>query len=382
MPNFFLSSAAGDDDPYVREFFADLQRRVSSLSSGIGAGPSFLGTVGNRDTELPPDMLLSLASCDVFIALTSPRYLLNATCGRQWQIFANRFPPGGRPAAMIAVAWAVDGEAAEFLGEVTVPRHDAAGRGLRQLARLRGLRQSYQDFVDELAQRVVAVGRSAPAPRAEPVTDFQAVPNAFAPSISDSKVHFIVAAATRDEMDKVRDNLAYYGPEAVDWAPYLPTVPGSLAARARLLAADQAMQAEVTALDDVLERIERARVANELVVVLVDWWITQLDEYQRILAEIDRRGLGGTAVLVPANASDAETMGNRDELRAGLRNTFRHAVAQPGTIMRTEIHTQDAFDSDLAGVIEEARNRLFRVGQAHLPNTDEPMTDRPILRGP
>lgn len=382
MPNFFLSSAAGDDDPYVRAFFADLRHRVSSLSSDHGADLSFLGTVGNRDTGLPADMLLALASCDVFIALTSPRYLLNATCGRQWQIFADRFPPGERPAAMIAVAWAVDGEAPEVLGEVITPRHDTAGRGLRQLARLRSLRQSYETFVDELAHRVVAAAERSPAPRAEPVADFAAVPNAFALSTSDHKVHFIVAAASREEMDKVRDNLAYYGPEALDWAPYLPTTPGSLAARARLLAADQAMQAEVTALDDVLARIEQARLANELVVVLVDWWITQLDTYQRILAEIDRRGLGGTAVLVPANRADAESMDNREDLRAGLRNTFRRTMTQPGATLRTEIDTPDAFDSDLAGVIEEARNRLFRVGQAHLPSTDEPMTDRPILRGP
>jgi FxsC-like protein len=265
---------------------------------------------------------------------------------------------------------------------VITPRHEDDERGLRQFVRLRSLRQSYEVFLDELAHRIVAVGGRSPAPAAAPVVDFAAIPNAFARSTSDVKVHFVVAAASRAEMDKVRENLAYYGPEALDWTPYLPATLESLASRARLLAADQALQAEVAALDDVVGRIERAREANEIVVVLVDWWITQLDAYQRLLAEIDSKGLGGTAVLVPASGADAETMENRDELRSGLRHAFRRTLDQPGALWRGEIGTQDAFDADLAGVIEEARNRLFRDGHSPHPPPGLPAATRPILRGP
>lgn len=382
MPNFFVSSAAGDDDQYVRQLFEDVRRRVSASSSDHGGELSFLGTVGNRDAAPPPDMLLRLASCDVFVALTSPRYFRNAWCGRQWEIFADRYPPAVARTAMIPVLWAAGGALPGLVGEVMTPPGEDVHRGLRQLIRLRSLRPAYKAFVDRLAVRIVEIGENAPAPAAEPVGDFAAVPNAFALSTSDARVHLVVAAASRDEMNKVRDDLAYYGEEAVDWAPYLPAAPESLASRARLLAADQAMQAEVAALDDVLDRIERARAANEIVVILCDWWLTQLDGYQRILAEIDRRGLGDTAVLVPASRADGESMDNVAELRHGLRSTFRRTADQNRTLLHGDIDTPDAFDADLAGILEEARNRLFRAGQSRLAGTDEAMVERPILRGP
>lgn len=382
MPNFFVSSAAGDDDQYVRQLFEDLRRRVSAASSDHGAELSYLGTIGNRDAVPSSDMLLRLASSDVFVALTSPRYFRNTGCGREWQAFADRYPPGAAKPAIIPVLWATGGESPGLVGEVMAPPGEDDHRGLRQLIRLRSLRSAYEAFVGALAARIVEVGESTPAPAAEPVTDFSEVPNAFAPSTSDPRVHLVVAAATRDEMDKVRNNLEYYGTEPMDWAPYLPSTPESLASRARLLAADQAMRAEVAALDDVLERIERARAANEIVVILCDWWLTQLDSYQRILGEIDRRGLGDTAVLVPASRTDAESMDNLAELRFGLRNTFRQTSDQNKSALLSDIDTPDAFDADLAGVLEEARNRLFRAVQAPPAGPDRQIVERPILRGP
>ncbi|XVV14832.1 FxsC protein [Actinoplanes sp. CA-131856] len=380
MPNFFLSSAAGDDDPYVRQFFDDLRGRVSALSSDHGADLSFLGTVGNRDTALPADMLLRLASCDVFVALASPRYFRNATCGRQWEIFTSRFKAGDDRAAIIPVAWSADASMPEFLG-VPLVAPEGPSRGLRQLVRLRGLRSEYDAFLGELARRVVAAGEAAPAPSSEPVTDFATVPNIFSASIVDLRVHIVIAAASRQEMDEVRDDLSYYGAEARDWAPYRPDVPGSLASRARLLAADQALRGEVAALDDVLDRIESARAAHEIVVILCDWWITQLDAYRHILAEIDRRGLGDTVVLVPASRSDRESMDNLAELRFGLRRTFRESWQQAQAHLHSDLGTAEAFDADLAGVLEEARNRLFRSG-AEPVETGGPVVERPILRGP
>jgi FxsC-like protein len=381
VPNFFLSSAAGDDDPYVRQFFDDLRARVSAASSDHGAGLSFLGTVGNRDTSLPPDMLLRLASCDVFVALISPRYFRNATCGRQWEIFARRFGLGDDRSAMIPVAWSVDATVPEFVGVPLAAPSPGAPRGLRQLIRLRGLRSEYESFLDDLAQRIVTVGESVPAPAADPVTDLLSVPDAFSASTADPRVHIIVAAASREEMDRVRKNLAYYGAEARDWAPYLPDDPESLATRARLLAADQALRGEVAALDDVIDRIEHARASHEIVVILCDWWLTQLDAYRNVLAEIDRRGLGDAVVMVPASRTDRESMENLAELRFGLRSTFRQSWKQSQTLLHRDIATAEAFDADLAGILEEARNRLFRTGGPP-PGGDEPIVERPILRGP
>lgn len=362
MPSFFLSSAVGDDDQYVRQLFDDLLTRVGDS----GATLSYLGTIGNRDLTAPPEMLLRLSTCDVFVALTSPRYFRTEACGRQWQAFADR----GRPAAMIPVAWAAGGDVPDPVGTPLAP----PGRSLRQLARLRSLRHEYDAFADQLAARIVRAGRETPAPAGEP-PDFAAVPDAFARSSSDPRVHFVIAAASREEMDSVRSDLAYYGSEALDWSPYLPSAPQTIAARARLRAADQELRAEVTTLAEVLPLLETARREHEIVVILCDWWLTQLDDYQRLLAQIDRRGLGGSAVLVPASRTDEETMSNLAELRYGLRATFRHGA------VHGELSGADAFDSDLAAVLEEARNRLLRQSGPALPD-DDPPGRRPILRGP
>ncbi|GGK72258.1 FxsC protein [Mangrovihabitans endophyticus] len=381
MPNFFLSSAAGDDDPYVRQLFEDLRRRVASHSTDQRATLSYLSVTDPRAAAPPADALLRLASCDVFVALVSPRYLRNASCGRQWQIFADRLTPGADPAPMIPVAWAGDAETPAGIGTPMTPTDDGS-RGLRQLIRLRSLRQDYETFAEALARRIVSVGASDPAPSADPVADFAAVPNAFTPPAADPRVHVVVAAASRAEMDRIREDLDYYGDDGRDWAPYRPDPREPLADRARLIAADRALHAEVSTLDGMADRIERARADHEIVVILCDWWLTQLDDYRTMLADIDRRGLGDAAMLVPASSDDAETMDNLPRLRFGFRRTFRRSSGQSHSLMRTEIGDTDAFDADLAGVLEEARNRLFRAETTGTRDNGVTVAKRPILRGP
>ncbi|WP_305788158.1 FxsC protein [Symbioplanes lichenis] len=377
MPTFFLSSAAGDDDPYVRQFFDDLRHHVPDSAS------SFLGTIGNGDRHPPPELLLRLASCDVFLALVSPRYLGSDACGRQWQAFADRWPPGEPVPTMVPLAWDLAAEPPPGLGPLLTPSAvDGDERDLRQLLRLRSLRERYHDFLRAVAERIITVAAAAPAPPAKPLRDLTEVASAFAVAASGPRVHFVIAAATRDEMDKVRRDVAYYGDEALAWTPYLPAAPESLASRARLLAADRALSAEVAALDDVPELIERARAAREIVVILCDWWLTRLDAYQHVLAEIDSRGLGDTALLVPASRLDDETTEHLAELRFGLRTTFRAAAAGPQSLVRSEVPSVHAFDADLAGLLEEARNRLFRGGGADASSEEGPLVPRPILRGP
>ncbi|WP_306208516.1 FxsC protein [Actinoplanes sp. RD1] len=377
MSSFFLSSAAGDDDPWVRQFFDDLRRLVPESTA------SWLGTLGNGDQHPGPEHLFRLASCDVFLALVSPRYLGSESCGRQWRVFADRYPPGMRATAMIPVCWDRTAAPPPELGPLLAPPAvDGDQRDLRELIRLRSLRPRYEAFLSTVAAHVVAAGRSTPAPPVEPPRDLTTVHSAFTPVRPGPRVHFVIAAASREEMDEVRSNLAFYGDGALAWTPYLPADPESLASRARLLAADRALPADLAALEDVPELIERARADREIVVILCDWWLTQLDAYQRVLAEIDRRGLGDTALLVPASQLDEETTQHLAELRFGLRTTFRAAASGRQPLVRTEIPSSHDFDADLAGLLEEARNRLFRGSRLPRSPDDGPAVPRPILRGP
>jgi FxsC-like protein len=395
MPNLFLSAAVGDDDHYVDQFFRDLRRQVSTLTGEPERDSAFLGTAPNASRAWPHSMAVALGRCDVFVALCSPRYFMNEVCGKQWWVFNDRLhryekQTGVRPPALVALAWTPTDAVPALASQVVPPSEDAPRRGLRQFVRLQTLRDSYHAFVADLADKIVMTARDHPLPRSEPIPELASTPSAF--TLADLRsqrggtgsphVHFVIAAGSREEMDKVRENLVFYGDEAEDWSPYLPALPEPLAEHAQSLAADQLLESGVGGIDDVVNRIERARRDNEIVVVLVDWWTTQLDSYQRVLAEIDRRGLDRTAVLVPASRTDEETAQNRDELRFGLRRTFRNTATRPDPMFRAEIATPDGFDSDLAGVIEEARNRIFREGQVHHLPPGDPPGDRPILRGP
>lgn len=395
MPRFFLSAAIGDDDHYVEQFYQDLCRQVSTLTGEPEREVGFLGTAANGDRSWPRGMSAALARCEVFVALCSPRYFLHEVCGKQWWVFNERLrgheqQTGVRPPSLIALAWTLTDTVPTGAPPIVVPGQGGQRRGLRQFVRLKSLQDAYHTFLADLASQIVSTAHEYPLAPSDPIRPLAETPSAFAladlrtsPAGAGSPyVHFVIAAGSRQEMDAVRDDLVFYGHHPEDWAPYLPTMPKPIAGHAQSLAADRLLESGVGGVDDVVDRIERAQRDNEIVVVLVDWWTTQLDSYQRVLAEIDRRGLSRTAVLVPASRTDQETTKNLDELRFGLRRTFRNTASRPDPMFRAEIETPDGFDADLAGVIEEARNRIFREGRVHHLPPGDPPGDRPILNGP
>jgi FxsC-like protein len=411
VPNFFVSSAAGDDDHYVAQFHRDLCARIAALTGDRESEVGFLGTAAAGGRSWPERMATALAQCGVFIALCSPRYFLNHICGRQYWIFKERLRrhernSGTRSPALIHLMWTPTDAPADSDPMLVRPDDGTAHRGLRRYVRLRGLRPAYEEFLDRLAGQVASVARAHPLPSDPPIPDLADTPSAFAvanpvpvldagstaagppgrsrrPSGTGSQhVHFLVAAGSRQEMERIREDLSYYGEAAEDWSPYQPVLAEPLADHAQALAADRMVGSEVAEIGEVLDRIERAGRHNELVVLLVDAWSTQLDPYRRILAEADRRGLGTAAVLVPVNHADAETRRNSDELTFRLRQTFRNSTRRPAAVFRSRIETPDGFAADLAHVLEAARNRLFWEGQVHRLPSGESTEERPILRGP
>lgn len=390
MPKLFVSSASGDDDLYVEGFFQDLCRRIDALAGDRGTARSMLAVTPGGLPGWSAGMVEAIATCDAFIALCSPRYFLNEACGRQWWLFEARLrrherQTGVRPPALIPLPWTLD---AQVPAGLAASARMEPGRGLRQLVRLRGMRDAYATTVADIAGRVVAADEPPLPLPVEPPPDFAATPSAFAapasapPVAGVPRIRFVVAAGTREEMRAVREDLACYGTTREQWAPYRPALGTPIAERARVVAAAHLLQSEVGSIDDMIDRIENARRDTEPVVVLVDAWAIQVDACKRVLAELDRRGLAGAAVLVPMNFADAETARYRRDLRFGLQRVFRNSAHNPTARLRSEIESPDRFDVDLAAVLEDARNKSFRDGRVHrlLPG-DQP-GERPILRGP
>jgi FxsC-like protein len=395
LPQFFLSRAPGDDDSYALRFFGDLSDKVREVT-GTDGPVGFVDTV-DTDGRSPwsAEAWHALSSCRVFVALCSPRYLLSERCGREWWVFAERLrryerTTGEHAPALIPIVWS-DGGGPGGSGDEEV----------RQLIRLRSLRPRYETFLDSLARRIVGSGERHDIPPSSPDLDPATVPNAFdqataigtriqpptPPSPADAatrRVHFVVAAGTRAEMGEVRDDVRFYGDHARDWQPYRPALSGPLVIHAQALAAGRLFDSEVAGLDGLAERVEHADHNNEIVVLLVDSWITKFSAYRRTLAEFDRdRPNGsGTAILAPTSAADGETLRHRSELRSELTDALRNHLTKREQLARIDIESPDSFGGSLVAVLEEAQNRIFSHGRVFRRPAGGQSTDRPILQGP
>lgn len=401
LPVFFLGRAVGDDDSYALRFFRDLSSKVAELL-GINGDVGFVDTgslsqSGGRSWWRPAAWD-AVMSCQSFVALCSPKYLLDERCGRELWLFSDRLGryeqvTACRSRAFIPVLWSSSA---------------ALGRGgtdpdVSHLIRLRSLRPRYEAYVMSLAERIVAVTQDCDIPAGNPDLDPETVPNVFdglldedfAIQLCDLKdyaaatgftqrVHFVVAAGNRTEMAAVRADLQFYGEQGQDWAPYRPVVPGALAEHARTIAATRLFGSDVVGLDGLPGRIDAARRNNEIVVLLVDSWVTRLSAYRQALMSCDEQRDPAVAILAPANDADMETARHRGELRSALTEAFGQSLARGDQLVRVEIGSADSFETDLVGVLETIQGYLFGYGHVFRRPLDshDASVGRPILQGP
>jgi hypothetical protein len=96
-PLFFLSYARASPRPsreanrHAIRFFDDLSENVSSLVSlPTGEEPGFIDQSIQPGIRWTPELLHSLGTCQVFIALVGEPYLTSHWCGMEWYGFAQR----------------------------------------------------------------------------------------------------------------------------------------------------------------------------------------------------------------------------------------------------------------------------------------------------
>nr|MDT0658256.1 TIR-like protein FxsC [Micromonospora sp. DSM 115978] len=402
---FFLSYARSDDDPHVEQFYRDLCGEVR-----VRAGLPSTEEVGFFDRHSmgigatwSAELVDALAEAGTFLALCSPRYFVSEACGKEWQIFADRIDrhfrsAGVRSRAIIPGFWLPPRRVPEVVQRLQYDS-DVFGSayrrdGLRQLLRLRRNQDEYLELLTVLAEQIVEHNAGDPLPPIpkEERFDFASAPSAFhplnhqtAPPPGDppprsDHVHFMIAAPSRQEAGTVRRDTAFYGEDPIDWAPYLPSLPDSLASFARTVAAKRGLTSEVSALSSV----DPETLGRRIVILLVDAWVTQIDAYRRILLDRETRDAPADTAMVPRNHEDSETDQNWRQLSDGLRSVFlRRVAAGEALAYRSDILSHRAFDEDLQVVLEVARNKMFAhsAGSADRPRPT-PGRSRPILQGP
>ncbi|ONH60067.1 TIR domain-containing protein [Frankia sp. CcI49] len=320
-----------------------------------------------------------------------------------------------------------------------------AQRGLRYLLQLDRNHDMYQEFLVALATRIVRLAHESPLPPHPEAIDFDQVPNMFqvralagdggAPSGASkeigpsgspgsaepqqppadpepkreltpdphqephrhrhrqpqsrpetqgggpSRVTFVLASTSRDEIAVLREHLDFYGSDFDEWTPYRPLHDDRVCVLAQMVAARQGMTSAVTRLDDgVADLLERSTARNEIVILLVDMWAAKLDEIRLALTKYDRRNEPTSGVLVPFNPDDLETHENLQHLKETLASALRNNVMRRDRLFREEIRSREEFDRALIQIIVDSQARIFE----HRRIFRAPKTARglPRLAGP
>jgi len=418
---FFLSYARGDDDLFVRNFFRDLSSEVRS-HAGLGATEE-VGFFDAHSLEVGAAwsirLVRALSQCRSFVALCSPRYFVSEPCGKEWAVFAERLLDYERQrsqqaTALLPLLWLPPRRVPPVVAALQYDNDELPEayrrNGLRQLMRLQRHRDSYLELVSELASQIVETADSLRLPAQQVDLDFDAIPSVFHASGTATQprrvnstpvpraeehrpqyVHFVIAAPSRadlasGELATVRTSQEYYGDSPLEWRPYQPKLATSILRYARAIAAQRSFESGFADISSLGDQLASAMRNNQIVILIVDAWVTRLPGHRQVLAQCDdydRQSQDSTiAVMVASNADDGETQLNWRQLADSVRAIFRsRAVNGDDVMFRPSILTHDSFNADLQVVLEVARNRIFVKGTVFRPVRGEP-DPRPILDAP
>ncbi|MFC0527887.1 TIR-like protein FxsC [Phytohabitans kaempferiae] len=409
MLYFFLSYARGDEDDLVRQFYNDLSVEVR-VRAGLhkDAEVGFIDSRMKAGTVWSAELADALSQCRSFIALLSPRYFLSRPCGQEWQIFADRAARyqeeiGIEPSALKPLLWVplAPGKMHPVAARIQFSSDLLGDTCVRQLMRLQRHQDAYREFVFDLAGQIVESAETHPIPEGHRYADLESAPSIFhapPPSRTESlngsegaaaldplTVHFVVAALTRSKALSVRSDRQVYGDRPRDWAPYHPVRSSPLAEYASGIAESRSFASRVADLEELAERAELASQHNQIVVLLVDAWVTELEEASQVLTAYNAREIREreptTAVLIPRSLEDRETVQHWRRLSEECRRIFRR-TSDDDELYRSNIPTFQAFEHDLPAVLEVAMNRMFVNGTIQRQPGGETSADRPMLDAP
>jgi FxsC-like protein len=387
-----MSYARQDDPDYVRRFYRALSDEVR-IKAAL-ASDDEVGFLDSRDIDLgarwPEALSDALAESAVFIALCSPLYFKSDYCGREWAGFAERMERyqlahEERPPVLLPLMWIRNTQFHPVAAELQYTTDDLGTQylkeGLRNCMRVSSFRDQRIRFIESLAEKIVGLAERYELPR--PVSPlaldglrspfFAASGSADTVAAISRRVHLVVAAATRERMQALRNSLVYYGSTYVDWAPYRKQLPDPVAAFATAVARDLDYETDVLPIDMLESRYETIKTGNHMTVVIVDMWATKLGPERAALASFDRRNDLTTAVLVPVNPTDQEMTENWHELTGTLKSVLANSSTRVDYEMFQYANEHHDFDLRLRRLLRVAENQVFRKRQPGRlpPSADE-----------
>ncbi|WP_157876017.1 FxsC protein [Streptacidiphilus griseoplanus] len=364
---FFLSHVRGADEEWVAMFFRDL---CSALAARTGLSQGAVGLRGDPASREPAFDLMRQAGA--LVALHTPQYATRSYCSAEWEFFRQRrevyWSRTGRPAdAVIPVTWVPPAAGSEPAPPWTDALRVAAPAyerdGLLQLLRLGSrYRVVYQQVIQALVDRLAVAQNELPD---LPGFAFTGSPAAAADPVGRGRelLDVVVASAASDELPAERRSREFYGASPLDWSPYSPERPRSLVNLVEETAADLDFPSRVVPLDGAAGGTGALSSARErFVVLLVDAWTATLRRQQQLLAELDGRLPGSTAVLEPRSSGDLESAEHTRALDDALDQAlprFRQA-GNADQLRRWHLSDAEQFTTALRRALVAAQNDAMK----------------------
>jgi FxsC-like protein len=403
---FYCSYARGDANEYVKKFFADLVKEVSSYAGVEEESVGFFDfdSIETGDAWAP-QLLAALQSSRTMVCLYSPRYFNSVFCGKEFQLFRARqelyqeaslgpnMPPTILPVILTPFGQVPNGVANIQYRDADFPRV-YADEGLLYMLKLRNTRDDYEQFVSQFARKLVKVAREYQLPSLETVPVLTDVPNAFAETGATLKVaeragpnivEFVFIVATRSEMEAVqfRHHLDNYDDEGWGWQPFfdgdrLGILAQTITTREGLFyrASDPS--------SDLMERLREAEGLHRVVILVIDPWSLRIDAYRQILSQYDARVFLNCGVLILWDTKDSETVQHRAELEQIIRMTFPRQLRGSGPqFFRPNVQSAEEFHRELSQMLADLRFNLLESASLLRPIEGEqistPMIVKPII---
>lgn len=383
-----------EPDNWVIKFYTDLCRNVEELTAvPPGTRVGVLDRAWWVEDDWRAGLPEALASCRVLVPLYSPRYFQSDACGKEWQAFAVR-PVSRRGAArqapaIVPVMWSpmtpgsihrsASAVPVEFGGVDSYVRY-----GLYGIMKLGSYRADYDDVVREVAQRVVAAARQAPA-GPWPVADFDGLLNPFAleasPESGLARLFITVVAPHRGDLPPGRSG-QYYGAAARDWAPYRPALQQSIAEYTANYARSLGYQPYISGLREREADLVVDRLVAHPELLVIDPWAVTRPECQRLLARCNLADKPWVQIVIPWNPADRETAAAERQLRLALGSALRHKLARgrvTSAIAVLGVPSIGDFEAVLPLLIPAAGNRYLGHAPAFPP--EGPPLEKPTLDG-
>lgn len=164
---FYLSYAHLDLDPYLEQFFHDLEAELKLLT-----GQSASGFMDRRDVPLVDPFNSAIADAlgrsHVLVALYSPAYFQSEFCGKEWAVFLSGRGNTSDATGILPVLWSPPGilrnvpEVAARIQHTDATFPDAYNKqGLRYILRLSKPKGDYFKFIAVFAQMLFQAAESA-----------------------------------------------------------------------------------------------------------------------------------------------------------------------------------------------------------------------------